>query len=333
VQLAFVWNADGAGRVGEAKLKRLVARLVGGAPGGGGGGGGGAPSRWHSVWSHFHPASRHDNAILGRDGTWRQEAPARGAGEAEKASAQAAVSAAEAAIAAGGGTAGSRRGLGKLRRRLAKHTAAAAAAAAAAFGTGESLAPTVTAADPAAQPVLCFPPTVFRQANIDGFAAIVAALVSRVPPDSNVLELYGGVGTIALHLAAKAKSIVSSDANPHNLPCFNRAAQALPEALRAKLTYVPKDAADMAATGAIQKTDVLVVDPPRKGLDDEVLEVLEAAGHRRPNRLLYVSCGFKAFTRDAARLLAAGWNIVHAEGHVLFPGADHIETFAHFQRK
>jgi len=116
--------------------------------------------------------------------------------------------------------------------------------------------------------------------------------------------------------------------------------------------------------------NVCLVDPPRKGLDEDVLVALSgpklapgasyssaAATNSAKNskscgagaaaatvggapanaltRLIYVSCGFKALQRDCARLLApggGGWKIAHAEGHVLFPGADHLETLVIFVR-
>ena len=49
-------------------------------------------------------------------------------------------------------------------------------------------------------------------------------------------------------------------------------------------------------------------------------------------RLIYVSCGFDALKHDALALANAGWRMVHSEGHVLFPGSDHIETVAIFDR-
>ena len=45
-----------------------------------------------------------------------------------------------------------------------------------------------------------------------------------------------------------------------------------------------------------------------------------------------VSCGFGAFQRDCERLLRGGWRVGHAEGHVLFPGSDHVETLCVFER-
>jgi len=102
--------------------------------------------------------------------------------------------------------------------------------------------------------------------------------------------------------------------------------------------------------------DVLIVDPPRKGLDDEVLNQLckphdadqdyvEDKVMLRNNRqhnlandvttLIYVSCGFDALARDTDKLLKAnaGWKIKSATGYVLFPGSNHVETVVIFKRR
>jgi len=53
---------------------------------------------------------------------------------------------------------------------------------------------------------------------------------------------------------------------------------------------------------------------------------------RALRRVIYVSCGFDALKRDAMGLLGAGWMLRHSEGFVLFPGSDHVETLAIFDR-
>jgi tRNA/tmRNA/rRNA uracil-C5-methylase (TrmA/RlmC/RlmD family) len=96
--------------------------------------------------------------------------------------------------------------------------------------------------------------------------------------------------------------------------------------------------------------NVCIVDPPRKGLDPEVLTALATpkgagsmfttvrAGAPETSaltRLIYISCGFKALKRDTETLIGpngGGWRIAHAEGHVLFPGSDHLETLVVFAR-
>jgi tRNA/tmRNA/rRNA uracil-C5-methylase (TrmA/RlmC/RlmD family) len=125
--------------------------------------------------------------------------------------------------------------------------------------------------------------------------------------------------------------------------------------------------AGSAAGEWLAGADVAVVDPPRKGLETVLLQHLcsiggeavrmgdggggpppatpppgkgvEAGGGAAPpmrarlRRLIYLSCGFPAFKRDCSALLESGrWRLAAAEGHIFFPGADHIETLAIFDR-
>ena len=83
----------------------------------------------------------------------------------------------------------------------------------------------------------------------------------------------------------------------------------------------------MARRGDLAHADVIVVDPPRKGLCADVLKALLRPAPK-PRRLIYVSCGFDALQRDLAALVAGRWRLDRVEGHVLFPGADHVETLA-----
>ena len=188
---------------------------------------------------------------------------------------------------------------------------------------------------------LLFPPNVFRQANIDGFTKIVAQIRvhlkqfqrKRRQRDRNAalptcLELYGGVGTIGLHIADLTSALVSSDENPFNEACFNESAAKLPADISKHVSYKPMNAAAMVENKALEKAEVVIVDPPRKGLDDTVLQAL--CTEANPQLLIYVSCGFDAFQRDCNALLQAKWRLDHAEGHLLFPGSDAIETLAVF---
>lgn len=187
-------------------------------------------------------------------------------------------------------------------------------------------------------PTLLFPPTVFRQANLDGFGTIVREIRRWVPLCGRVVELYAGVGTIGLNLVDRVLSLHCSDENPHNKRCFDLSVQGLSKAERHRCSYTSESAAAVAIRTGLLGSDVVVVDPPRKGLDAEVLAALTAEPlpqdeDRSPQRLIYVSCGFKAFRRDCDALVASGcWSLVHAEGHVLFPGADHIEVLAVLDR-
>ena len=198
---------------------------------------------------------------------------------------------------------------------------------------------------PATYPIpLHFPPNVFRQANLDAFTNIVGRIRERVISDSShqrrssdlptCIELYGGVGTIGLHLSDIVSSLVSSDENPNNLKSFNKSVSAFPTEVQSRLEYKQKNAADMVTSEAdlFKNCNILVLDPPRKGLDGEVVDYLCQTGWQQSLKLvIYVSCGFQAFQRDCDAMLKSGhWKLEFAEGYLLFPGSDAIETLAFF---
>ena len=83
--------------------------------------------------------------------------------------------------------------------------------------------------------------------------------------------------------------------------------------------------AEARARLAIGKYDVAIVDPPRKGLEPEVIEGLIAA---RPARLVYVSCDPDALRRDLKALTAGGFRLGALEAFACFPYTDHVESIA-----
>jgi tRNA/tmRNA/rRNA uracil-C5-methylase (TrmA/RlmC/RlmD family) len=186
---------------------------------------------------------------------------------------------------------------------------------------------------------LHFPPTVFRQANLDSFTNIVGRIRERVlklEEKPFCVELYGGVGTIALNLSDAISQLVSSDENPNNYKCFQDSVKQLPAEIQPLLEYKQKNAADMVSTESdlFKKCGLLILDPPRKGLEKEVVDYLCRGECSSIKLLVYVSCGFQAFQRDCEALLASGrYRVDFAEGHVLFPGSDAIETLAFFVPK
>lgn len=124
-----------------------------------------------------------------------------------------------------------------------------------------------------------------------------------------------------------------------------------------KCSYMVASASKALLDGQALGANVMIVDPPRKGLEDEVLDELCKPFNRNQNyvenravllipdekvnwandvtTLIYVSCGFDALARDCERLLSSqgGWLLESATGYVLFPGSNHVETVAVFQRK
>ena len=85
------------------------------------------------------------------------------------------------------------------------------------------------------------------------------------------------------------------------------------------------DASDVAKKLAQEnlRPDVITVDPPRKGLAEDVVESI---ARMQPERVVYVSCDSATMARDVKRFAALGYRAVRACAVDLFPRADHVET-------
>ena len=182
-----------------------------------------------------------------------------------------------------------------------------------------------------------FRPQVFRQANIDLFEKDIIPLVtSNIPENARVAELYSGLGIIGLNCATKASEVLCSDSNEYVDEVFDKCADSLPEESQDRVYFENLPAEDAIDEGQCNEAQVLIVDPPRRGLDKAVLDMLtdqhDIVKADDLKRLIYISCGFDALESDSRALLAKGWKIKSADGYVMFPGSNHIETVAVFDR-
>jgi len=87
-------------------------------------------------------------------------------------------------------------------------------------------------------------------------------------------------------------------------------------------------AAHFAETGV--KPQVIVVDPPRKGLDETVIT---AMAQMAPQRIVYVSCDPATLARDCKRLTEHGYRLIHAEAFDMFPKCAHVESVVCLSRE
>jgi len=156
-----------------------------------------------------------------------------------------------------------------------------------------------------------FHPGAFSQVHLSLFEKMLQKIESWVKPNEKVIELYAGVGAIGLTLLPKTQNITLVENNPLAHLSFQQAKKEIP--------YQCIDAKD----AVIDDQDLIIVDPPRKGLDPLLLDKI---AQLEKGRLIYVSCGFESFQRDCDRLLGAGWKIEEAQGYLLFPGTNHVET-------
>lgn len=174
-----------------------------------------------------------------------------------------------------------------------------------------------------------FHPACFCQANIFLFEKVLARIRDWVAPNSSILELYAGIGVIGMNLVRDACEIVCVEINPFSLECFDLSKSKLALDLREKISMKISSSED--AIAFIPGKKVIIVDPPRKGLDAKVLEALCLAD--QGTQLIYLSCGPISFQRDVEKLMIHNWKIEKAEAYLFFPGTDHVEIVCSLKKE
>jgi len=173
-----------------------------------------------------------------------------------------------------------------------------------------------------------YPPGAFGQANLPLADRLIALVHDWVPAGSRVLELHAGVGAIGLGLAARGHAVVFNEVASSSLVGLRLGIDALAPEAQSRTAVRAGPAADHL--DAIAEADVVVCDPPRRGLDEPLLARLVA---RPPARLVIVSCNPESFLREAATLTADGrMRLAALVPFALFPFTDHVETVARFER-
>ena len=147
--------------------------------------------------------------------------------------------------------------------------------------------------------------------------------------EETVWDLYCGIGTISLFLAQKAKKVYGVEIVPPaiedarqnakingftNAEFFvGKAEEVLPEKYKKEGIYA----------------DIIVVDPPRKGCEEVVLETMVKM---QPKRIVYVSCDSATLARDLKYLREHGYQLTKAKAVDMFPHTGHVESVVQLSR-
>ncbi len=169
------------------------------------------------------------------------------------------------------------------------------------------------------------PPAAFLQATREGEAALVAAVSQACAGAGQVADLFCGLGTFALPLAAGGARLLAVDAAGPAVEALGGAARAagLPvQAWHRDLFRQPLTAAELAGF------DAVLFDPPRAGAREQAAELARSA----VPRVIAVSCNPATFARDAALLAAGGYRIGRIWPVGQFRWSTHIELVAEFGR-
>ena len=143
--------------------------------------------------------------------------------------------------------------------------------------------------------------------------------------DETVWDLYCGIGTISLFLARKAKHVYGVEIVPQAIDDAKENAKR--NGIENVNFYVGK--AEEVLPEKYEKegifADVIVVDPPRKGCDEDCLSTMV---QMQPKRIVYVSCDSATLARDVKYLEEHGYQLMKARIFDNFPQSVHVETVA-----
>jgi 23S rRNA (uracil1939-C5)-methyltransferase len=166
----------------------------------------------------------------------------------------------------------------------------------------------------------------FFQVNTGMAEKMVAHLLEQLPvtPATTLLDVYCGVGLFSAFFAPRVGRVIGVEASPSacedftiNLDDFDN-------------VELYEAAAEAVLPGLDVKPGVVIVDPPRAGLEKRALDALMVLA---PLRLAYVSCDPSTLARDAARLIAGGYRLVQVTPFDLFPQTYHIESISIFENQ
>ncbi|XP_047329349.1 uncharacterized RNA methyltransferase pc1998 [Impatiens glandulifera] len=189
-------------------------------------------------------------------------------------------------------------------------------------------------------------PSSFGQANTRAFDSLLRRLQKYVPLGTSVVDLYAGAGVIGLSLAAtrKCRSVKCVEVNKESKQSFEKTAERLSKSVDCNISWHLGDASTDPSSW-LTGSEVIVVDPPRKGLDPSLVNALqdlvsldfgskssrssdkeekrpwvlrakdaevhiqrkvtEEESHSSPQTLIYISCGWESFKKDCISLLSS----------------------------
>lgn len=175
--------------------------------------------------------------------------------------------------------------------------------------------------------------------SADSFFQVNPAMVGRlyrtaveyagIDSETNVMDIYCGIGTISLCAAKKAKRVTGIEFVGQAVE--NAKKNALENGIRNAEFYAGKAediVPELIRNG--ERPDAVILDPPRKGSDKATIDAVASA---EPERIVYVSCDPATLARDVRYLYGHGYVPVKAQGFDMFPHTAHVETIVLLQRR
>lgn len=171
-------------------------------------------------------------------------------------------------------------------------------------------------------------PAAFFQPNTSQAEKLYSLVLQRgqIPSDAVVYDLYCGTGTLGICLAKHVKEVVGVEISAESsLDARTNITLNGISNMRVITGSVGKILADNEQTHAFPPPDVVVVDPPRAGLDSQTIQLLVKL---KPDQIIYVSCNPVTQASNVGELIQGGYRLESLQPVDQFPQTVHIENIA-----
>lgn len=148
-------------------------------------------------------------------------------------------------------------------------------------------------------------------------------------PNETIADVYCGIGTISLAIAKHAGNVIGIECVPEAIADAKRNAAQNGITNTEFLCGLAEEVLPQMVQNGM-RPDAIVIDPPRKGCEPQVLDAIAKSGVKR---LVYVSCNPATLARDAKILAESGFTLQHVQPVDMFPHTHHVETVVLMTKK
>ncbi len=142
--------------------------------------------------------------------------------------------------------------------------------------------------------------------------------------DRNILDLYCGTGTIGIYVANENQHVTGIDNNPSNIKDANE------NKVINQMNHIQYICNKVESqVDKLKEYDVIIVDPPRKGLDSNTKEIIK---NNKYKKIIYVSCDVYTLARDL-KDLEKYYHIISIQPFNMFPRTYHCESITILERR
>ena len=166
-------------------------------------------------------------------------------------------------------------------------------------------------------------PETFFQVNTKIAEKLLQAIIAQLnlSGEETILDLYSGIGTFSLPLAKQVKKVIGIESHPLSVEQANHNAEVNEIE---NVEFIKGLAEKILPDLEILYPDIVILDPPRKGCQPEVIETL---GNLKPEKIVYISCHPATLARDLNLLCQqADYKLTWIQPADFFPQTPHVET-------